>query len=97
MINITYSPSFKAMVIFDEVFTYTHFCKNEVVPIDVVVEGAKNIMDDHNFKQADIIDANTGEILAQLLADDIDENEDWTSDFADDYLEMIKARGVRLP
>lgn len=97
MINITYSPSFKATIIFDEVFTYTHFCQKEVVPIDVVVEGAKNIMIDHNFKQADIIDANTGEILAQLLVDDIDEDKNCTSDFEDDYLEMIKARGVRLP
>ena len=78
MINITYSPSFKAMVIFDEVFTYTHFCQKEVVPIDVVVEGAKLVMDDHNFKQADIIDAETGEILVQLLADDIDDDEDFT-------------------
>lgn len=84
MINITYSPSFKAIVVFDEVFTYSHFCKNEVVPIDVVVEGVKTIMDDYNFKQADIIDAETGEILVQLLADDIDEDEDWTSDFEDD-------------
>ena len=62
MINITYSPSFKAIVVFDEVFTYSHFCKNEVAPIDVVVEGVKTIMDDYNFKQADIIDAETGEI-----------------------------------
>ena len=84
MINITYSSSFKAIVVFDEVFTYSHFCKNEVVPIDVVVEGVKTIMDDYNFKQADIIDAETGEILVQLLADDIDEDEDWTSDFEDD-------------
>ena len=84
MINITYSPSFKAIVVFDEVFTYSHFCKNEVVPIDVVVEGVKTIMNDYNFKQADIIDAETGEILVQLLADDIDEDEDWTSDFEDD-------------
>jgi hypothetical protein len=84
MINITYSPSFKAMVIFDEVFTYTHFCQKEAVPIDVVVDNAKLIMYDHNFKQADIFDANTGEILAQLLADDIDDDEDWTSDFEDD-------------
>lgn len=84
MINITYSPSFKAIVVFDEVFTYSHFCKNEVVPIDVVVEGVKTIMDDYNFKQADIIDAETGEILVQLLADDIDEDEDWTSNFEDD-------------
>lgn len=84
MINITYSPSFKAIVVFDGVFTYSHFCKNEVVPIDVVVEGVKTIMDDYNFKQADIIDAETGEILVQLLADDIDEDEDWTSDFEDD-------------
>ena len=84
MINITYSPSFKAIVVFDEVFTYSHFCKNEVVPIDVVVEGVKTIIDDYNFKQADIIDAETGEILVQLLADDIDEDEDWTSDFEDD-------------
>ena len=83
MINITYSPSFKAIVVFDEVFTYSHFCKNEVVPIDVVVEGVKTIMDDYNFKQADIIDAETGEILVELLADDIDEDEDWTSDFED--------------
>ena len=84
MINITYSPSFKAIVIFDEVFTYTHFCKNEVAPIDVVVEGVKTIMDDYNFKQADIIDAETGEILVQLLDDDIDDDEDWTNDFKDD-------------
>lgn len=84
MINITYSPSFKAIVVFDEVFTYSHFCKNEVVPIGVIVEGVKTIMDDYNFKQADIIDAETGEILVQLLADDIDEDEDWTSDFEDD-------------
>lgn len=84
MINITYSPSFKAIVVFDEVFTYTHFCKNEVAPIDVVVEGVKTIMDDYNFKQADIIDAETGEILVQLLADDIDDDEDWTRDFKDD-------------
>jgi hypothetical protein len=75
MINITYSPSFKAMVVFDEVFTYTHFCQKEEVPIDVVIEGAKLVMDDHNFKQADIFDANTGEILAQLLADDIDDDD----------------------
>ena len=78
MINVTYSPSFNVIIEFDEVFTYTHFCKNEVVPIDVVIESAKLIMDDHNFKQADIIDANTGEILAQLLADDIDDDEDFT-------------------
>lgn len=84
MINITYSPSFKAIVVFDEVFTYTHFCKNEVAPIDVVVEGVKTIMDDYNFKQADIIDTETGEILVQLLADDIDDDEDWTNDFKDD-------------
>lgn len=84
MINITYSPSFKAIVVFDEVFTYTHFCKNEVAPIDVVVEGVKTIMDDYNFKQADIIDAETGEILVQLLDDDIDDDEDWTNDFKDD-------------
>lgn len=84
MINITYSPSFKAIVVFDEVFTYSHFCKNEVAPIDVVVEGVKTIMDDYNFKQADIIDAETGEILVQLLADDIDDDEDWTRDFKDD-------------
>ena len=84
MINITYSPSFKAIVVFDEVFTYTHFCKNEVAPIDVVVEGVKTIMDDYNFKQADIIDAETGEILVQLLDDDIDDDEDWTRDFKDD-------------
>ena len=84
MINITYSPSFKAIVVFDEVFTYSHFCKNEVVPIDVVVEGVKTIMDDYNFKQADIIYAETGEILVQLLAEDIDEDEDWTSNFEDD-------------
>lgn len=84
MINITYSPSFKAIVVFDEVFTYTHFCKNEVAPIDVVVEDVKTIMDDYNFKQADIIDAETGEILVQLLDDDIDDDEDWTNDFKDD-------------
>ena len=84
MINITYSPSFKAIVGFDEVFTYTHFCKNEVAPSDVVVEGVKTIMDDYNFKQADIIDAETGEILVQLLDDDIDDDEDWTNDFKDD-------------
>ena len=84
MINITYSPSFKAIVVFDEVFTYTHFFKNEVAPIDVVVEGVKTIMDDYNFKQADIIDAETGEILVQLLDDDIDDDEDWTRDFKDD-------------
>lgn len=84
MINITYSPSFKAIVVFDEVFTYSHFCKNEVAPIDIVVEGVKTIMDDYNFKQADIIDAETGEILVQLLADDIDDDEDWTRDFKDD-------------
>lgn len=84
MINITYSPSFKAIVVFDEVFTYSHFCKNEVAPIDVVVEGVKTIMDDYNFKQADIIDAETGEILVQLLDDDIDDDEDWTNDFKDD-------------
>lgn len=84
MINITYSPSFKAIVVFDEVFTYSHFCKNEVAPIDVVVEGVKTIMDDYNFKQADIIDAETGEILVQFLDDDIDDDEDWTSDFKDD-------------
>lgn len=84
MINITYSPSFKAIVVFDEVFTYSHFCKNEVAPIDVVIEGVKTIMDDYNFKQADIIDAETGEILVQLLADDIDDDEDWTNDFKDD-------------
>lgn len=84
MINIIYSPSFKAIVVFDEVFTYTHFCKNEVAPIDVVVEGVKTIMDDYNFKQADIIDAETGEILVQLLDDDIDDDEDWTNDFKDD-------------
>lgn len=84
MINITYSPSFKAIVVFDEVFTYTHFCKNEVAPIDVVVEGVKTIMDDYNFKQADIINAETGEILVQLLDDDIDDDEDWTNDFKDD-------------
>lgn len=84
MINITYSPSFKAIVVFDEVFTYSHFCKNEVAPIDVVVEGVKTIMDDYNFKHADIIDAETGEILVQLLADDIDDDEDWTRDFKDD-------------
>lgn len=84
MINITYSLSFKAIVVFDEVFTYTHFCKNEVAPIDVVVEGVKTIMDDYNFKQADIIDAETGEILVQLLDDDIDDDEDWTNDFKDD-------------
>lgn len=84
MINITYSLSFKAIVVFDEVFTYTHFCKKEVAPIDVVVEGVKTIMDDYNFKQADIIDAETGEILVQLLDDDIDDDEDWTNDFKDD-------------
>lgn len=84
MINITYSPSFKAIVVFDEVFTYSHFCKNEVAPIDVVIEGVKTIMDDYNFKQADIIDAETGEILVQLLDDDIDDDEDWTNDFKDD-------------
>lgn len=84
MINITYSSSFKAIVVFDEVFTYSHFCKNEVAPIDVVIEGVKTIMDDYNFKQADIIDAETGEILVQLLDDDIDDDEDWTNDFKDD-------------
>lgn len=82
MINITYSPSFEVVVEFDEgAYTYQSFV-GDYTPIDVIIALVKTDMENHNFKQADIIDANTGEILAQLLADDIDE--DWTSDFEDD-------------
>lgn len=82
MINITYSPSFEIVVEFDEgAYTYQSFV-GDYTPIDIIITLVKTDMENHNFKQADIIDANTGEILAQLLADDIDE--DWTSDFEDD-------------
>lgn len=76
MINITYSPSFEVVVEFDEgAYTYQSLA-GEVTPIDVIVALVKTDMEKHNFKQADIIDVNTGEILVQLLADDIDEDED---------------------
>lgn len=74
MINITYSPSFEVVVEFDEgAYTYQSLV-GIAIPIDVIVTLVKTDMEKHNFKQADIIDINTGEILAQLLADDIDED-----------------------
>lgn len=75
MINITYSPSFEVVVEFDEgAYTYQSLV-GIATPIDVIVALVKMDMEKHNFKQADIIDVNTGEILVQLLADDIDEDD----------------------
>lgn len=74
MINITYSPSFEVVVEFDKgAYTYHSFA-DDTTPIDVIVVLVKMDMEKHNFKQADIIDVNTGEILVQLLDDDIDED-----------------------
>lgn len=74
--TIKYTMTLRANIVFDSIFTYSGM--SDGCPLDDLIEKAKYCMSEYNFVTADIVDAETGEVLVEV-------EQDWQEDeFNDD-------------
>ena len=74
--------SAKAFIVFDGIFEH-HSLENHYVTLDNLVANTKAYMNYYNFDSADIIDAETGEILVTLEKEEEEDFSDYH--YNDDY------------
>ena len=81
--TINFTMTVKAYIYFDGSFNYENFASNYVSLTDII-DKAKSLMNDYGFMTANIVDAETGEVLVTMERDWQDENCDDCDDDIDD-------------